>query len=311
MSRMFNLIENKEFWGIQGTGEPMAFRTWSDFDASTLTDKDTDTLIEPCSNGLIYKAKLNTNFDPAAKTFTMNPELTKFNYKTSYHIPSMYGAESSPLMYRNLFYIVDGSGTILCMDINTLEPAWIAHTLGDGNATMVLEETEDGVFLYEGNSVDQANHLNCNLRKFNALTGEQIWQYDIPCIFTELHGGLLATPLIGKDDISNMIIFNVARTKSENSGELVALDKKTGKPVWIKEQNTYSWSSPISIKGDDGKTYGIYCDFLGNMHLFDPKTGEDYDKISLGLNVEASPSAYNNMIVVGTYAQKIYGVKIK
>jgi hypothetical protein len=46
------------------------------------------------------------------------------------------------------------------------------------------------------------------------------------------------------------------------------------------------------------------------MHLFDPRTGEDLDVISLGLNVESSPSAYDDMIVVGSYAKKIFGIRI-
>ena len=33
--------------------------------------------------------------------------------------------------------------------------------------------------------------------------------------------------------------------------------------------------------------------------------------ISLGLNVESSPSAYNDMIVVGSYARKIFGIRIE
>ena len=46
------------------------------------------------------------------------------------------------------------------------------------------------------------------------------------------------------------------------------------------------------------------------MHLFDPLTGKDLSTISIGANCEASPSAYNDMIVVATYAQKIYGIRI-
>ena len=75
--------------------------------------------------------------------------------------------------------------------------------------------------------------------------------------------------------------------------------------------DSYSWSSPVDIKSDDGKTYGIVCDFGGHMHLFDPRTGLDLDMISLGGNVESSPSVYNDMIVVGSYAKKIFGIRIR
>jgi len=153
---------------------------------------------------------------------------------------------------------------------------------------------------------------NCNIRKLNALTGELIWQYDVPCVYHfYLNGGALATPLVGQDDISDLIIFNVCLTSSASDGKLIALDKETGKMVWERDLAAYSWSSPVPVKGEDGRTYAVFCDSAGNMHLFDPRTGIDLDVISLGANVESSPSVYNDMIVVGSYAQKIFGIKVK
>ena len=102
----------------------------------------------------------------------------------------------------------------------------------------------------------------------------------------------------------------MALTKNANSGLLLALDKKTGERVWEREMDSYSWSSPVGILGDDGKTYGIVCDFAGHMHLFDPKTGLDFDSISLEGNIESTPAVYNDMIVVGSYARKIFGIRI-
>jgi len=306
--RIFDLIQNKEIFGIPGA-DSVAYRSWGAFDSSAIMDRQTDSLIVAGENGVLYKTALNTVYDPVAKAISINPSITKFVYKTSYH--TLYGIESSPLLYRNLLYFADNGGTIVCMDINTLEPLWMFQTLGDGNATMVMEETDEGVFLYQGNTVDQSANRNTNLCKFDAITGEQLWQYDIPTTYdSNLHGGLLATPLIGKNDISDLIIFNVGKTTGSNKGTLVALDKSTGLAVWSRELTAYSWSSPISILGNDGKTYGIFCDSVGDMHLFDPRTGEDLDVISLELNVESSPSAYNDMIVVGSYAQKIFGIKI-
>ncbi|WP_208985085.1 hypothetical protein [Maledivibacter halophilus] len=47
------------------------------------------------------------------------------------------------------------------------------------------------------------------------------------------------------------------------------------------------------------------------MYLIEGSSGEILDKISLGSNVEGSPAVYENMIVVGTRGQRIYGIKIK
>lgn len=312
--RIFDLINQKEIFSLPGK-DPVAFRSWGANDSSALLNRYTDTLINAGENGLVYKAKLNTKFDKEAGTISVNPTITKYRYKSNYS--SEQGIENSPAIYRNLMYFADNGGTIQCLDINTLAPVWIFKAGDDTDSTITLEETDDGVFLYTANEVDKrgqagAQRANCNIRKINALTGELVWQKDYSCLYQNyINGGAMATPVIGKDDISDIVIFNISLTGSLGDGTLVALDKKTGEEVWKRHLDAYSWSSPVDFKSDDGKTYMILCDFKGDMHLIDPKTGEDLDKVFVGGNVEASPSIYNDMAVVGTYAKKIYGVKIK
>ena len=311
--RIFDLINQKEVFSLQGS-DPVAFRSWGANDSSALLNRYTDTLINCGENGLIYKVKLNTDFDKTAGTISIDPEVTKYRYKSSYN--ANQGIENSPAFYRNLMYFADNGGTIQCLDINTLEPVWIYKAGDDTDSTITIEETDKGVFLYTANEIDKrgkaGTRADCNIRKLNALTGELIWQRDYSCAYQNyINGGALATPVVGKNDISDIVIFNIALTGTTNDGTLVAIDKNTGKEVWNRHLKAYSWSSPVDFKSDDGKTYLILCDFLGDMHLIDPKTGQDLDKISVGGNVEASPSIYNNMAVVGTYAKKVYGVKIK
>jgi outer membrane protein assembly factor BamB len=313
--RIFDLIQNKEISGIAGKDAQATHRNWGAFDASALINWQSDTLIEPGENGLLYKVKLNTKFDPSAGTVSVDPEIIKFRYNMSFI--TKYGVESSPVAYRNLVYFSDNCGAVVCVDINTLEPVWVYNAGDDSDATMVLEETDEGVFLYQGNTLDHRGNLPgtsndiCQLRKLDALSGKLVWQYDIPVVYdSNLNAGLLATPLLGKDDLSDMVIFNVCKTTGYSTGNLLALDKKTGKAIWNRKLDSYSWSSPIAVKGKDGKSYGIFCDSAGIMHLFDPLTGEDYTTLSIGGNCEASPAAYNDMIVVATYDCKIYCVKI-
>lgn len=312
--RIINLINQKEIFSLPGS-DPFAFRTWGAFDSSGLLNRYTDTLINCGENGLVYKTKLNTKFDEGAGTISINPQVTKYRYKTTYTADQ--GIENSPAFYRNLMYFADNGGNLQCLDINKMEPVWIYNLGDDTDCTTTIEETSDGVFLYTANEIDKRNKgagskANCNVRKFNALTGELVWQKDYSCVYQYyINGGSLATPVIGKDDISDMVIFNIALTGSTADGTFVALDKKTGQEIWKRHLNAYSWSSPVDFKSSDGKTYVIFCDFKGDMHLMDPKTGKDLDVISVGGNVEASPSIYNDMAVVGTYAKKIYGVRIK
>jgi outer membrane protein assembly factor BamB len=311
---MFSLIDQKMIYKIIGR-DPMAFRSWGAFDSSAILDGRTDTLFEAAENGLVYRVKLNTKFDREAGSIDISPQITKFRYKDSVN-PEL-GIENSPAFYKNYMYFCDNGGTFMCLDINTMKPVWVNHVGDDTDSSTVIEETDEGVFLYTANQVDKRSQEtqateNCNIRKFDALTGELIWQKDYACIYNYyLNGGVLGTPLIGKNDIEDLIIYPVCFTGSNSDGKLVALNKKNGEEVWVRKLNAYSWCSPVDFLGSDGKTYAVFTDYAGNLHLFDPKTGKDLDVVSLGKNIESSPAIYGNMIVVGSYAQKIYGIKIK
>ena len=312
--KIFNLIDQTPLYDIFGR-DPVAFRKWGAFDSSAVVDKNTDTLIEAAENGLIYRVKLNTKFDREAGTIDISPQLTKYRYKDSTNIE--LGVENSPAYYKNYMYFCDNGGIFQCLDINTLEPVWVYDVGDDTDSTPVIEQTADGVFVYTANQVDKRSQISkdredCNIRKFNALTGELIWQKDYSCVYNYyINGGALGTPLLGKDDIDDIIIFTICFTGSSQDGILVALDKETGHEVWRRQLDAYSWCSPVAVKSSEGKTYGIFTDFYGWLHLFDPKTGKDLHRVSLGGNIESSPAVYDDMIVVGSYAKKIFGIRIK
>lgn len=313
--RIINLLNQKELYSIFGRDQ-VAFRGWGANDASALLDGKTDTLLDVAENGLVYKVKLNTKFDKASGSLTMAPQLTKYRYRSPFN--DEQGIENSPAVYKNFMYFCDNGGTLQCLDLNTMKPVWIYDTKDDTDATIVIEETDEGVFLYTANQVDKrgengkATVADCNIRKLNALTGELVWQKDYQCVYNYyINGGALGTPVLGKDDISNMVIFNICFTGSNSDGTMVALDKKTGEEIWKKKLASYSWCSPLDFKSADGKTWMVYTDFAGNMHLVDPMNGKTMDTISLGQNVESSPAIYNDTIVVGSYARKIFGIKVK
>ena len=72
----------------------------------------------------------------------------------------------------------------------------------------------------------------------------------------------------------------------------------------------YCWSSPVAIYSEDGKAYLVIFDSVGAAHLMDGKTGTVLGGINVGYNVEASPVVFNDMMVIGTRGQKVYGIKI-
>ena len=76
----------------------------------------------------------------------------------------------------------------------------------------------------------------------------------------------------------------------------------------------YCWSSPVAVYSEDGKAYMIRFDSLGNGFLLDAKTGATVNTVSVKTweytNVEASPIVFNDMLVIGTRSQAVFGIKI-
>ncbi|MFP5416022.1 MAG: PQQ-binding-like beta-propeller repeat protein [Actinomycetes bacterium] len=311
--RVFDLIQNKEVWHLSGLDPAAPRHDWGAFDSSALVDAESDTLIAPAENGLIYKVLLNSSYDAAARTVSIDPEVTRLRYEVPGNV--RYGVENSAAAYRNLMFAADNSGNVFSWDATTLEMLWMRATDDDVDASLVLEETDEGIFLYTGNEVDnrgaEGGERITNLRKLDALTGEQLWQYDIPAYYTGVNGGVLSTPALGTGTLGDLVIFNVSRTTAPREGDLIALDKQTGGVVWRRHLSNYSWSSPTLVRSTDGTQYGVLADSDGIMHLFDPQTGLDISRVNLGRNVEATPAVFGDMLVVASYDRNIYGIRLR
>lgn len=291
-------------------------RSWRAFDASPLVDAETDTLIWPGENGLLYTIKLNTNYNKSAGSLSINPDKPVFNrYMTDLNTDpgNDLGMENSPIIVENYLYVGDNRGTYFCVDLNTMGLVWAQEIKDDQNATAVFEWGNDGQgYIYLGTSMEYSDGT-CYMYKLNAMTGEIIWTtpWDNIVYNKNVSGGVLSTPLLGKKgtEYEGMIFFHVAKSPSEYEGTLMALDTSTGDVIWKKNMK-YCWSSPVAVYSEDGKAYMIICDSVGNALLIDGKTGNTLDSIALGSNVEASPVVFNDMLVVGTRGQKVYGIKI-
>lgn len=294
--------------------DPDNQRWWYAFDGAPLVDAETDTLIWPGENGIIYTMKLSTQYDKAAGTIDVEPEIAA---KAVYQVKSgnTIGFESSPIIVGNYLYVGDNGGAFFCIDLNTMEPMWVQDIHDDLNATPVFEWGEDGKgYLYLGTSLEFSEGI-CYLYKLDAATGEIIWEkiYDDVPFNKDVSGGVLSSPLLGKPGtaLEGMIIFHIARCPSYDAGTLVALNTKTGEVIWEETMTKYTWSTPTAIYTDDGNAYIVLCDAAGYMHLIDSATGKSFDKVAVGSNVEASPVVFENMIVVGTRGQQVYGIIIR
>ncbi|MEW6173746.1 MAG: PQQ-binding-like beta-propeller repeat protein [Bacillota bacterium] len=307
---VYSLLDEKRLFFINGR-DKSALKGWGAFDSNGLVHAGSDTLIEAGENGLVYTVKLNTTFNPERGLLQIRPEVVKYRYRCSLNKQS--GVENSIAVYKHFAYFADNDGVLQCLDLNTLIPVWARSVTDDTDSTTVLEETGEGVFLYTGCEVDkQGKGGSSYVRKINALTGETMWERSFSCSYdVYTNGGILGTPALGKHDIGNLVVYSIARCNGPKGGRLVAFDKRDGKTVWEIPLSYYSWSSPVDVYTPDGKGYIVFCDSAGNMFLIDGRKGIIRDKVNLGANVEGSPAVYDDMVVVGTRGQKIWGVRIR
>lgn len=311
---IYSLIDGSNLYEINGYDE-VAYRGWPAFDSSALIYPEGDLVIEGGENGVIYISKLNTNYDKVNNTLSINPETLKYRYYTGDSYGRL-GVENSLVAYANLLYFADNNGDIQCIDLRKMEAIWIIEGLDDIDATITLEEENGTPYLYVGDEVDHQGTIGTStIRKINGLTGEIVWKNEFTCQSVigadATNGGVLATNVIGKNNISDLVIFSLARYDGFSSGAVIAIDKSTGEIKWETKLNNYVWSSPVDFYDENGKGYIIQCDSVGNVFLIDGENGEILNTITLDANIEASPTIFEDTIVVATRGGSIYGIEIK
>ena len=313
-----SLIDGSILWKYSGANEKFEHRDWNAFDSSPLVHAETDTLIWPGENGILYTIKLNTQYDKAAGTLSLNPDTpVKTRYTSNYTKSGRYhGYESSVSIVENYLYVSENGGLFYCVDLNTMELVWAQDTKDDSNSSPVFEWGSDGNgYLYTAPSLHwtaKAKAGSVSMYKLNAQTGEIVWEVSRDCVTVEnVSGGVQATPILGKEGttIENMVIYAVARVPSAYDGTLVALNRETGEVIWEISTANYAWSSPVPIYTEEGKAYIAFVNASGKIRLVDGETGKVLYALGLGETAEASPVVFGNMMVLGT-REGVYGIKI-
>jgi len=314
--KVVNLIDNSVMFEF-GHNETFANRGWHMFDSSPLVSAETDQLIYPGENGILYIIHLNTKYNEQTGELSVDPDnIVKWKYN-GVRSGSRYwlGVESSAAIINNYIFLADNGGNLMCLDLNTLELVWVQDVLDDTNCSPVVDVEDGHPYIYISTSFHYGwrsySTAAIPIFKIDAETGEIVWRKDYTCYTVQdLSGGVQGTIAVGKNKLSDMIFVPIARTPGASSGTLAALKKDTGEVVWEKETSMYSWSSPVDFYDADGNGYLLYCNSGFNMFLIDGKTGEQLDYMNLGGNIEASPAMYGNYAVVGTRAMRTYCIQV-
>lgn len=318
-SFIINLLDCSVMYEFGNNDEFSQRGSLSYFDSSAVVDAETDTLIYPGENGILYLIKLNTNYDQTAGTLSINPgNIVKWRYYGTRSSTSSYwvGMETSAAVYGGYMFIADNGGNLMCMDLNTLQLVWVQDILDDSNSTPVLSVENGHLYLYVSTSFHlgwRSSYIaDVPIWKIDAENGEIVWQTSYECYSEDaLSGGVQSTIALGENDLSDYLYVTVARTGATNDGVLACLNKQTGDIIWEHEA-FYAWSSPVCVYNAEGNGKVIYCTCGGKMYLLDGKTGETHDDLVLADGaIESSPAVYNSMLVVGTRECEIWGIELR
>ena len=316
---VYNLIDQSRAFFLNGrkTKKQSQYSTNGAFDGTALFDRTSDSLIVAGENGLLYTIKLNSTFDYKDKmSIAIDPEITyqKSKGKQNDNTVSM---ESSVAMYGKYIFVADKQGFVRCVDSDTMTTLWAVDCGDNTDATLALGFDEDGSLgLYTGNTAHArlGNKRNVTLRRLDAMTGAQIWAYEIKAKYNkEERSGAKASPVVGEHSIRDLVVFTVNLT--ENGGStIVALNKQTGTVVWQHELAAPTVSSPVAVYNKAGDAWIIQGDESGKLTMLKGLSGQVVTELALEGAIDGSPAVYNDYLVVGTTGRNssyIYGVRIQ
>ena len=279
-----------------GNSDSFAPRSWSAWDSAPLVDSETDQLIYPGENGVLYLIHLNTDYNEKAGTLSVDPEVVKFTYTSETAEKYYYGMEDSAIAWRGHLFIADNGGDFLCIDLNDLEIEWHFDCLDDTNCTGVLEVDETGhPYIYLSTSFHLGwrsyGPADIPVWKIDAVTGKEVWSHVYSChSLADLSGGVQGALSLGTGSLEGILYVSMARYPDVENGQLLALDTQTGEEIWTYTSDSYSWSTPVTFYDTDGNGYVLYVSCIkGKMYMFDGLTGELLDTFSFDCTMETTP----------------------
>jgi outer membrane protein assembly factor BamB len=220
-------------------------------------------------------------------------------------------------VYGQYGIITDNGGSIICVDLNTLQPMWYSNNSDDTDATPVISIEDGKPYVYTGCEVDKQGKQGFALfRKLDVVNGKEIWRFSLACHSIVngsyiYNGGMLGTPLLGKSNCSSMIFTSFSQYKPGNTGLFAAFDKITGKVLWQTPLSAYTWSSPIGYITKQGQFIILLGDVIGNLYVIDGLSGNIIIQKRVGQNFESSPIAYGNTAIIASRGNSFFRISLR
>ncbi|MBR6184721.1 MAG: PQQ-binding-like beta-propeller repeat protein [Clostridia bacterium] len=326
---IYNLMDGKEAYFLNGrkTNDQAPYSSNGAFDGTALflfDSNGTDALITAGENGLLYTLDLNGKFiypnddnPDATPSMEIKPSVTFLKTKAADEKDTMVSVESSVAMYDRFIFMADAYGVIRCVDSDTMKTVW-AFDGGDNiDAAIALDMDGTDLSLYTGNTnyARLGSKKDVSIRRINALTGKEIWCYNIKCAQDKKNqaSGCKASPIIGQNRIGNLVIFTVNMVEGGGS-KIIALNKQSGAVVWEHALPDEAVSSPVAVYNARGDAWIIQGDEGGNLTMLDGLTGTVRSTLNLGGAIQGSPAVYKDYLVIGTCSKDnayMYCLKIQ
>jgi len=330
--RVYNLLDQKQKFFINGLDGKLKrpYNEVGSFETSSLIDPTTDTMVSIGASGMLYLTKLNTEFDFNNGTLKVDPETVSMKSKIKGQKDKNVSVESSMAMYANYVYYADQQGILRCVDTSSLQTVWAVKTEDAVQAAIALDFDENNdLWLYTANVMKVRSKGECQIRRYNAMTGEQDWMFAINVAKNgdnDKVGGVTASPVVGQNELSDLVYFsitNLTRTGARTlfgedaqamDGVIFAFEKQTGEIRWMQQLDSYLYASPVAVYNEEGKGWIIQASGDGTLYLMDGLTGEILNTLEVEGTIEASPAVYNSTLVIGTTGRNksfIYGIALE
>lgn len=318
---LFSLVNGEELSLIRCDNDDRN-SNYTGVNGAAVFDAMTGSLVFGSLNGVLYVAEPGNIHDTFNKTNTsVKIASTYQGYKTlaTNQKKTVTNINGSVAMYNHYAYYGDQFGVVQCVDINTLKPVWAVCLDDTVESTPALDIQGEEISLYIGNAVETDKTRSCDFNCYDALTGALKWSYSVPETGYQKKKeiGIYASPVIGENKISDLVIFTV--TKDEKA-TVTALNKESGTLVWQYDLAATTVSSPVAVYNTNGDAWLVQADSDGCLYLLDALTGSLRHTLQLknvdeqtNLSLKASPAVYGNLMVIGTMTKQggaVYCVRI-
>lgn len=280
----------------------------SDWDGAPLVIGD--YLLEGGENSWFYVIRLRRGYDERGKV-TVDPKVVLtvpgFDDRLLDALPDRNVSIESSVAYRDgIVYFANSGGLVQGWDISRVlrggrkaERVFRFWTGEDTDASVVIDERGS---LYVASELERFTGRGREVGQLMRLdpthpTDPIVWSFPIRERGSEGSGGAWATPALS----GGMVYI------ATNYGDLIGLDRATGRERWRIHLAGPTWSSPVPV--DDVLLQG---DCGGTLHAFDisrpHREPPELWSLSLGSCIESTPSVLEGMIWVGTRGGAVYGI---